>query len=101
MSTPSKRRKEGYNAFGPNTDPEDICPYRKDWQSYDKENWLEGWDKAFKEQKEQAIEEQEEKNRTTIEKICTKFYAVTSIPVFETGMSELIDLIKEYMEEGL
>ncbi len=48
--TPSRFRREGREAFDPNTTPEEINPYIKRvpnfWSISNSENWLEGWREA-------------------------------------------------------
>jgi len=50
MSSPSKRRRQGRDAFDSNTDPMDIQPYKKGSWHYDYylSDWLEGWFEAEK-----------------------------------------------------
>ncbi len=45
METPSKRRRDGRNAFDPNTDPMEVQPYNPNTWSYGLQikEWLEGW----------------------------------------------------------
>ncbi len=45
--SPSRRRRDGRNAFEPDTNPQEICPYTRGFM-YDvkRRDWLEGWEEA-------------------------------------------------------
>jgi len=56
--TPSKRRRAGYKAFEEGFTIDD-CPYADTpgWSSSDRNDWIQGWNKALREQEaEERIE---------------------------------------------
>lgn len=57
--TPSKLRRQGREAFDPNSDPSDFCPYGALTSPSNYGNWMEGWcgeEKAYKKQQKEADE---------------------------------------------
>jgi len=52
---PSKRRRQGYEAFFNGGDAQQECPCRND--VWERDNWIEGWDIA------QAEHDEEERNQ--------------------------------------
>jgi len=56
----SRFRREGRDAFAPDTDPDDFCPYNTPMNSWKEEAWRDGWEIAEDDYKsEQAAEETE------------------------------------------
>ena len=68
--TPSGRRREGRNAYRPDINIEEVCPYKIgqwDWESK-RQDWIEGW----KEADAQFDKDQEEKETKQIQKVQQK-----------------------------
>lgn len=55
--TPSHRRREGREAYYLGGDSQKECPYRNE---FDREDWIEGWNRAEEEHTSQLDEEQDE-----------------------------------------
>jgi len=54
--TPSRLRREGRNAFYPNGDAEDACPYVEKPYGNPRVHWIEGWKQSEKEYELSQIE---------------------------------------------
>ena len=60
--SPSRRRREGREAFDPQTDPYDINPYTEGSLSGSYDDWMQGWISAAKDYEVEQAEKQEDKD---------------------------------------
>ncbi len=58
MSSPSDHRRAGYNAFYRGGDAHALCPFKGTWSIHKKADWLEGWAKAAKADRDREIEQE-------------------------------------------
>ena len=58
--SPSSRRREGREAFFPQGNPKDFCPYHN---QYDRSDWFDGWEEAQIAYSAQEYKEQREDER--------------------------------------
>lgn len=50
--SPGRVKRDGYRAFVPMTDYMERCPYKREYDSWRRQCWVEGWHKAEREYEE-------------------------------------------------
>jgi len=59
--TPSHRRRKGRNAFDPNVEPMEVCPYKRGFMFEEKaRDWLDGWEEGKLAWEKECLEETKE-----------------------------------------
>jgi hypothetical protein len=48
-SSPGRLKRDGREAFIPFTDPMERCPYKREYDTWRRMNWVEGWKEAERE----------------------------------------------------
>lgn len=69
---PGRYRREGREAYEPNSDPKELCPYRSDtfWDISCRNYWREGWEEAAAVEKQPSSYDKYELIRERINKLC-------------------------------
>jgi hypothetical protein len=68
-NSPGQLKRYGREAFIPFTDPMERCPYKSEYDSWRRMNWVEGWKEAEREHEERAVRDfvEESENEAKLE----------------------------------
>lgn len=89
--SPSRYRREGRNAYSHGTSPDNVCPYKIDRQSWQRDNWFEGWEEATKAYTPPVVDD---KRELLADAIAERFPAILA----QYSQYKIADFVLEFME---
>jgi hypothetical protein len=98
-NNPGKYRKEGREAFEPECDPENSCPYSHDVWSH-REDWFEGWREAeAMERAERAQQAEYDEDNWEINSIAEAIENLQADPALIDILKDMLKIIEEIKNE--